>query len=220
MRFSAGGGVTVLMLPACTLCVSLCVHVHALHARLCVHLCSVRGPLCAPAPSAPASVCAYGLCLCACLPVCSVREPLCACTVCVCVCVRLQTLCVRACVRLCSVHTPPRAHACSVFAPVYPCAPYVCLCVRLCSLCAPVCASCFGLVSFCGSRSVTFRVTLLLRAPASSLAPLPEPVQRGTKFAQLRGSLGRLPAVSAAGDGAGTACSSLTPSGTAATPIA
>ena len=47
MRFSAGGGVTVVMLPACTLCVSLCVHVHALNARLCVHLCSVRGPVCA-----------------------------------------------------------------------------------------------------------------------------------------------------------------------------
>ena len=132
------------MLPACTLCVSLCMHVHALNARLYVHLCSVRGPLCAPAPSAPASVCAYGLCVCACLPVCSVREPLCACTVCVCVCVRLQTLCVRACVRLCSVRGPLCAPVPSVCASVCACGLCVCLCSVRRPLCAPapsVCAS-------------------------------------------------------------------------------
>ena len=61
MRFGAGGRVTVVMLPACTLSVSLCVHVHALNARLCVQPCSVRGPLCAPAPSGTGSVCDYRL---------------------------------------------------------------------------------------------------------------------------------------------------------------
>ena len=127
----------------------------------------------------------HRLCLRLCAPADSVCARLCAPLFCAyasaCACV----LCVCARVPVCSVRLPLRA---LVF-----------------SVCAPVCASCFGLVLFCGSRSVTFRVTLLLRAPASSLAPVPEPVQRGTKFAQLRGSLGRLPAVSAAGNGAGTA---------------
>ena len=100
-----------MMLPACTLCVSLCVHVHALNARLCVHLCSVRGPLCAPAPSVCASVCACGLCVCALV---------CAFVLCIRLRVRMRALCLRPCTRV--LRTSASACACVLC---------VCACVRL-----------------------------------------------------------------------------------------